>query len=102
LASVTESSLLPGRHQEGRARERFRAIAPRRPASVPRPPRGDESPEAGSPGAQQASLNSIIISRWGIPVLSCDDLAKEIAAAGFSGTRAYRGNLVTSMTARRA
>ena len=65
-------------------------------------PGEDESPEAGSPGAQQASLNSIIISRWGIPVLSCDDLAKEITAADFSDARAYRGNLVTSMTARRA
>jgi SAM-dependent methyltransferase len=65
-------------------------------------PGEDESPEAGSPGAQQASLNSIIISRWGIPVLSGDDLAQEITAAGFSGTRAHRGNIVISVTARRA
>jgi hypothetical protein len=64
-------------------------------------PGGGESPETGSPQAQQASLNSLIVSRWGIPVLSGEELAKEITAAGFTDTREYGGSFATAMTARR-
>lgn len=59
------------------------------------------SPEAGSPETQRASLDAIVFGRWDIPVLSCDDLADDITAAGFADVREHRTDPVTVMLARR-
>ena len=61
-----------------------------------------ESPETGSQAAQQASLDAIICGRSDIPVLSCDDLAKEVTAAGFADAQEHRGDVATVVIARRA
>jgi SAM-dependent methyltransferase len=60
-----------------------------------------ESPESGSPEAQRASLNALVVGQSGIPVVYGEDLAREITAAGFADTREYRLGFANVMTASR-
>ena len=63
---------------------------------------GDQEPaETGSPIAQQAALNVLLFSGWGVPFRTGDTLAEEVDAAGFAEIRTYRESLPILMTARR-
>lgn len=57
------------------------------------------SPEADSPEAQRASLNAIVFGQWDIPLLSGDELAKEITAVGFTDARENRLGFANVMAA---
>ena len=78
------------------------ALARLRPGGLllcPVLPGDRESPESGSPQAQQAALEAIIYRQWDVPVLSDDELAKEVTGAGFTDTRVHRLDFATVMTA---
>jgi hypothetical protein len=63
--------------------------------------RASESPESGSPLAQRGTLDAIMYGQWDIPLRSADELAAEVAAAGFTEVSVHRSDFATTLLASR-